>query len=196
VYNELYRAWKSEKSSEKTQPLASDFYQRVQMYLNGLEQDSATLEANTLQGRLTLKEKEVVTRLLRELKETRIQKLVNITKHRGDMDATGLTEEERTLVKGIDDSLQTFELGRNEAAGTKNSTPEEPIQLSVVRFLQDIPEIVGTDLKIYGPYKKEDVGSLPNQNAQALVKQGAAKEIEVRNFHKTAKKDDPDRHQQ
>jgi len=60
--------------------------------------------------------------------------------------------------------------------------------LSVVRFLQDIPEIVGTDLKIYGPFKKEDVGSLPNQNAYALVKQGAAKEIEVRNFQKTAQK--------
>ena len=188
MYNELYRAWKSEKSSEKTQPLARDFYQRVQMYLNGLEQDSATLEANTLQGRLTLKEKEVVTRLLRELKETRIQKLVNITKHRGDMDATGLTEEERTLVKGIDDALQTFEQGRNEVAGTKSPTAEETIQLSVVRFLQDIPEIVGTDLKIYGPYKKEDVGSLPNQNAQALVKQGAAKEIEVRNFTQNREK--------
>lgn len=188
MYNELYRAWKSEKTSEKTQPLASDFYQRVQTYLSGLEQDSASLEAHTLQGRLALKEKEVVTRLLQELKETRLQKLVNITKHHGDMDATGLTEEERNLVKGIDDSLQAFEQGRNEPASTANTTPEERIELSVVRFLQDIPEIVGTDLKIYGPYKKEDVGSLPNQNAQALVKQGAAKEIEVRNFHKTAKK--------
>jgi DNA replication factor GINS len=186
LYNELYKAWKSEKTSEKTQPLASDFYQRAQTYLSGLEQDSASLEAHTLQGRLALKEKEIVTRLLQELKETRLQKLVNITKHHGDMDATGLTEEERNLVKGIDDSLQAFEQGRNEPAGTANT--EEQIELSVVRFLQDIPEIVGTDLKIYGPYKKEDVGSLPNQNAQALVKQGAAKEIEVRNFHKTAKK--------
>ena len=186
MYNELYKAWKSEKTSEKTQPLASDFYQRAQTYLSGLEQDSASLEAHTLQGRLALKEKEIVTRLLQELKETRLQKLVNITKHHGDMDATGLTEEERNLVKGIDDSLQAFEQGRNEPTGTANT--EEQIELSVVRFLQDIPEIVGTDLKIYGPYKKEDVGSLPNQNAQALVKQGAAKEIEVRNFHKTAKK--------
>jgi DNA replication factor GINS len=49
-----------------------------------------------------------------------------------------------------------------------------------VRFLQDIPEIVGTDLKIYGPYKKEDVGSLPMQNAQALIKQAAARSVEVK----------------
>jgi DNA replication initiation complex subunit (GINS family) len=35
------------------------------------------------------------------------------------------------------------------------------------------------DLKIYGPYKKEDIGSLPKQNAQALIKQGAAKSIDI-----------------
>jgi DNA replication factor GINS len=196
LYNELYKAWKSEKSSEKTQPLASDFYQRVQTYLSGLEEDSASLEAHSLQGRLALKEKEIVTRLLQELKETRLQKLVNVTKHHGNVDATGLTEEEKSLVKSIDDSLQVFEEGGNEPAGNATATPEERIELSVVRFLQDIPEIVGTDLKIYGPFKKEDVGSLPNQNAHALVKQGAAKEIEVRNFHKTAQKDDTNRHQQ
>ncbi len=154
------------------------------------------MEAHTLQGRLTLKEKEVVTRLLRELKEARLQKLVSITKRQGDMDAAGLTDEEKTLVKGIEDSMKAFGQGRNEPARTGDVAPEEPIELSVVRFLQDIPEIVGTDLKIYGPYKKEDVGSLPNQNARALVMQGAAKEIEVKNFHKTAKKDDANRHQQ
>lgn len=192
----MYKAWRSEKSSEKTQPLANDFYQRVQTYLNGLEQDSISLEAHTIQGRLTLKEKEVVTRLLQELKETRLQKLVTITKNHGDVDSAGITEEERNLVKGIDDSLRAFEQGRNELDGAANSTPEVQIELSVVRFLQDIPEIVGTDLKIYGPYKKEDVGSLPNQNARALVKQGAAKQIEVKNFQKIAKKDDMNRHQQ
>jgi DNA replication factor GINS len=52
--------------------------------------------------------------------------------------------------------------------------------LTTVRFLQDIPEIVGVDLEIYGPFKKEDVASLPLSNAQALEKQGAVKAIEVK----------------
>ncbi len=196
MYNELYKAWKSEKSSERAQPLAGDFYRKVQAYLSGLEQDSAALEPHTLQGRLALKEKEVVTRLLRELKEARLQKLVSATKRQGDVDTTGLTDEEKTLVKGIEDSMKAFGQGKNEPARTEDATSEEPTELSIVRFLQDIPEIVGTDLKIYGPYKKEDVGSLPDQNARALVKQGAAKEIEVRNFHKTAKNEGSNRHQQ
>jgi DNA replication factor GINS len=185
LYTDLYRAWKSERTSEKTQPLSDDFYQRVENYLKGLEQDSASFDAHTIQGRLTQKEKEIVERLLQELKETRLQKLLNIARNRGDVNAADLTEEERNLVKDFDHSLQAFERGRKAPI---NSAPEERVELSVVRFLQDIPEIVGTDLKIYGPYKKEDVGSLPDQNAQALVKQGAAKEIEVRNIHKSVKK--------
>ena len=196
MYNELYKAWKSEKNSEKAQPLAGDFYRRVQAYLNGLEQDSAALEPHTIQGRLALKEREIVTRLLRELKEARLQKLVSVAKRHGDMDTTGLTDEEKTLVKGIEDSMKAFGQEKQEPVRTEDATSEETTELSVVRFLQDIPEIVGTDLKIYGPYKKEDVGSLPDQNARALVKQGAAKEIEVRNFPKTAKKNDANRHQQ
>jgi len=59
----------------------------------------------------------------------------------------------------------------------------------VVRFLQDIPEIVGTDLRIYGPYKKEDVGSLPTRNAQALIKQGAAKPIDISGLSQISEKE-------
>jgi DNA replication initiation complex subunit (GINS family) len=65
------------------------------------------------------------------------------------------------------------QIGKKQTATTRG-------ELGIVRFLQNIPEIVGTDLRIYGPYNKEDVGSLPIENARALVKQGAAKPIDVK----------------
>src|SRR5208282_2353735 len=37
-----------------------------------------------------------------------------------------------------------------------------------------------TDLTIYGPFKKEDVASVPSTNATALIDQGAAKVIEFK----------------
>ncbi|MBC7129615.1 hypothetical protein H5T51_00135, partial [Candidatus Bathyarchaeota archaeon] len=49
----------------------------------------------------------------------------------------------------------------------------------IVRFLKEIPEIVGIDMKSYGPYKPEDVASLPAENAEILIKQGLAVEIET-----------------
>jgi DNA replication factor GINS len=182
LYNDLYRIWKSEKTSEKTQPLPDDFYQRVQTYLIGLGEASTRSDEHNIQGRLAAREKEVAERLLQELKEVRLQKLLTLAQSRRDMNSIDLTEEERTLLKDLDKTLSMFEVDRKDLAVT------ERIELSVVRFLQDIPEIVGTDLKMYGPYKKEDVGSLPHENAQALIKQGAAKEIEIRNTQQAAKK--------
>jgi DNA replication factor GINS len=185
LYNDLYKAWKSEKTSQEPQPLSSDFYVKTEAYLSGLEQETTSIDDRTIKGRLTLKEKEVISRLLRELKETRLRKLLAIAQNGGTVNDENLTEEERTLVKDFNKSLQAFSQGKTEM---KPSTSEERVELSVVRFLQDIPEIVGTDLRIYGPYKKEDVGSLPDQNAKALVMQGVAKEIEVRAGFRPSKK--------
>jgi len=186
MYEDLYKAWKAEKTSLETQTLPSDFYQRTEIYVNSLVQESSSTDEHTPKGRLILKEKEVANRLLRELKETRVRKLLALTRDGKTINEADLTEEERKLVNDFDKSLQTF--SNALSAETKPPTAEERTELSVVRFLQDIPEIVGTDLRIYGPYKKEDVGSLPNQNARALVKQGVAKEIEVRSIVEFAKK--------
>ena len=49
----------------------------------------------------------------------------------------------------------------------------------VVRFLKDVPSIVGVDLKTYGPFKSEDVASLPIENARVLIRQGLAVEVEL-----------------
>jgi len=35
-------------------------------------------------------------------------------------------------------------------------------------------------MKIYGPFKPEDVASIPKENAKALIKQGVAAEVETR----------------
>ena len=144
--------------------------------MNGTEQNPPEDE-HTPKGRLLLREKEVVKRLLLELKDARLRKLVASAQNGIEINSANLTREERELAKDLETSLNAFKQERREP---KPPPSEEEVQLSVLRFLQDIPEIVGTDLKIYGPYKKEDVGSLPNQNAVALIRQGAAKEIEIR----------------
>ena len=179
MYQDLYRAWKEEKTSAVPQPLPQDFYRRVENYLQGLKSDSS--DSRTLQGQLNQKESDVATRLFQELKDTRIRKLVTATRDGREINSADLTEDEKKLVKSVSESLAATH-------ATKTSKPKtapvetESTTMSVVRFLQDIPEIVGTDLRIYGPYKKEDVGSLPSQNAEALMKQGAARMIEVRNM--------------
>ena len=48
-----------------------------------------------------------------------------------------------------------------------------------LRFVKATPSIIGMDMKTYGPFKVEDVASLPAENAKMLVKQGLAVQVEV-----------------
>ena len=50
---------------------------------------------------------------------------------------------------------------------------------AVLRFLKDVPAIIGADMKTYGPFKVEDVASLPIENAKVLIKQGLAEKVEA-----------------
>ena len=177
MYNEIYKAWKSEKICILPEHLANDFYQRANNYLKGLQEDSLSSDPHTLQSRLLIRERDIVGRLLDELREERLHKILENAKNGISVPEDGLTVEEQPLVHTLNSSLATF---REQKLETNNASPAlEQTELTVVRFLQDIPEIVGTDLRIYGPYKKEDVGSLPTRNAQALIKQGAAKAIDT-----------------
>ena len=114
-------------------------------------------------------------RLLGELRQTRIQKIISAAQNRIPIQQASLTEEEFGVLEKINQSLSS--LGQLPVQPQKEGLTDE---LRVVRFLEDIPEIVGVDLRIYGPFKKEDVASLPAPNAHVLERQGAAKSIEVR----------------
>jgi DNA replication initiation complex subunit (GINS family) len=178
LYNELYRVWKTEKTSEHPQPLPSDFYNRSAAYLKGLNEIGASNNANALQHRLTLKEKQVAERLLEEIKMTRLQKIADSSLKGKPINLHDLTDNEKTLAESLKASAATFSEVRTQSVGVESSTAG--MKLTIVRFLEDTPEVVGVDMKIYGPYKKEDVGALPKQNAEVFVKQGAAKPIDAK----------------
>jgi DNA replication factor GINS len=172
VYSDLYKAWRSEKASSVPQPLPHDFYQRTTIYLKGLAEELASTDVHTIQGRLLVREKEMTERLLDELRKTRLEKILLAAQNRVPIQSGDLTEEEMITVNEIRQSLSS--LGQPQRQGRLAD------ELIVVRFLQDIPEIVGVDLRTYGPFKKEDVASLPSANAYALERQGAVRAIEMK----------------
>ncbi len=49
----------------------------------------------------------------------------------------------------------------------------------LIRFTKNIPALVGKDLKIYGPFQKEDIARLPIQNASILIEENAAIKINI-----------------
>jgi len=47
----------------------------------------------------------------------------------------------------------------------------------VVRFLNEVDEIIGADLEKYGPFKTEDIATIPYENAQALIAKNIATKV-------------------
>ena len=49
----------------------------------------------------------------------------------------------------------------------------------VIRFLHEVDEIVGSDLEKYGPFKTEDIATIPYENAQALIAKNVATKVHL-----------------
>ncbi|HMK83048.1 MAG TPA: hypothetical protein VK503_04980 [Candidatus Bathyarchaeia archaeon] len=175
MYSELYKAWKSEKSNVVPQPLPSDFYQRATAFVKNLDDELSLAHANTLQSRLLARERDISKRLLNDIKQIRLHKIISGAQSHTPIQTGNLIGEEIALNANISQSLSS--LGQEHQQLVQDNSANA---LTTIRFLQDIPEIIGVDLKIYGPFKKEDVASLPLPNAQALEKQGAVKAVEVK----------------
>ena len=50
--------------------------------------------------------------------------------------------------------------------------------MKVLRFVKEIPALMGSDMKTYGPFWPEDIATLPSENARILIKQGVAVEVD------------------
>ena len=95
-----------------------------------------------------------------------------------------MKEESRML----DKKTTRARLMHRESENTKKLIKDQVIQVErkekpkkvLVRFVQEIPAIIGSDMNMYGPFRAEDIATLPPENAKILIKQGIAMEVEAK----------------
>jgi DNA replication factor GINS len=181
MYNDLYEIWKRELESSELEKLPPDFYSRVTDYLRKLREESRMLDKKTVKARLLKSEMRNVKRMLRELIRTRYKKLIRKMAKGEKVSLDVLTVEEQKIYTGaspLAEAYQSFVENLLRGNVLKMGVWREHKRV-VLRFLRDVPAIIGTDIKTYGPFKVEDVASLPAENAKVLIKQGLAEKIEV-----------------
>lgn len=181
MYNELYEVWKQELESPEFVRLPPDFYQRIAEYLRRIREESRMLDKKTVKARLLESEMRNVKRMLREVIQVRYNKLIRKAVKCERIPLEILSCEEKKIY------TSTLPLAEAYHNFTENLMQGQLLKLDiekehkniVLRFLRDVPAIVGVDMKIYGPFKVEDVGSLPAENAKILIKQGLAEKVEA-----------------
>ncbi|MEK0325202.1 MAG: hypothetical protein QQN63_05815 [Nitrosopumilus sp.] len=169
---------RAETLQEKIQKVSSDLYKQVAERLKELE--SVTDGDTGISNSIAEEEARILKQLTERLIELRLTKArKSILMDLGDLN---LTPEEKYLIEPI----ITYEKRRrtlNQALHKgRSSYLEEISQLAMnkyvtVRFKDSTDSIVGTDLKKYGPFEKEDVALIPIENARTLLKQGLLAQV-------------------
>ncbi len=183
MYNILYDAWLKEKENEELQGFPKDFYVKLAEYIGRIRREGRMLDRNSAKARLISQELSNVRRLMEELVTLRFKKLVNHATSAKPLKKEELTLEEERIFLELRPSFEKFQSLLKYSSQGKIINVEEKIESPkkmLLRFLKEVPAIVGADLKIYGPYSVEDVATLPIENAKVLVKHDVAMEIEIR----------------
>lgn len=181
MYDLLYDSWLKEKENIELQSLPKDFYAKLTEYITAIQKETRMLDKNSPKSKLLSQEFSRVTRLMQELIELRFRKIVELSGS-SEIQKSDLLANERETLRKLRATFENFQLflkkllqGKKQNVISNNITTES----SLLRFLKKFPAVVGSDLKIYGPFSVEDIAVLPIENAKVLTKQGVATNIEI-----------------
>ena len=121
---------------------------------------------------------EMATQLTSLLIQIRLDKISKST----DLEFGYLLDEEKFILDSQEEQEERIEMILSATINGKSKFLESISQnhktkTVVLRILQNVDEIVGADLEKYGPFKPEDIATLPYENAQALITKKVATKI-------------------
>ena len=183
MYDELYEAWKKEKENVEIQRLPKNFYAKIADYVKKIREERRMLDKKTTKAKLLNREFKSVKNMAEELVRLRYDKALKKSLAREIVPREVLTEEEEKKLYGeilpLSEAYQAFLKDILQGRLARIEREEKPKKM-LLRFVQEIPAIVGSDMKTYGPFEPEDIATLPSENARILIKQGVAVEVEAK----------------
>lgn len=181
MYNELCEVWKRELENVDLRGLPPSFYFTIADYVRRLREENRMLDKRAVKANLLRNEMRNVKRMVRELVRARYRKIIKSVAHGEQIPHDVLTVEEEEIYKRMLPCAEALSgLATDILHGhVPKVNVEQKHKRAALRFLKDVPAIIGADMKTYGPFKVEDLASLPIENARILIKQGLAEGVAV-----------------
>ena len=181
MYSELLQVYEQEIEKDELTKIPSDFYVRVADYVRRLKEEGRMLDRRTVKANLLKKEMQNARRMIRVLIQVRYVKIVRKTERMENVSPELLTSEEQEICtttsalseqfRGLTDDILKGRASRASIAQRHKRT--------ILLFSKEVPSVIGSDMKTYGPFEIEDLASLPIENANIMVNQGSAGKVEV-----------------
>jgi DNA replication factor GINS len=176
TYDEIQQTWKRELQNPELQPLRQGFFKDSASYIKRLRDAQRNLDPKSLKAVIMDEETKRLEQLLTQLIDRRLEKLWT---HANQDQSAKIESSEKQAYQDLSGISRHYEKLKEELL--QGREPSGPISrdrtMILVRFVKDVPSIIGVDLKTHGPFLKEDIAKLPFENAESLIRQGAAVEI-------------------
>lgn len=172
--NSLYSAVLREVESEAVQEVDPDLYDGIAEFVGGLKRQ----EFDDIEGKL----KDALVGMATELATTLVR--LRLEKNMSGPDFANLLDEEKYVLDSEEERQERAEVvlsailnGRSRLLASVSAAHKT--KSVTVRFLADADQFVGADFEKYGPYKAEDLATIPYDNAQALISKNAAARVRL-----------------
>ena len=151
-----------------------NFYRNLADFIGNLKKQEFDGIENKIKNTMI----EMVTELTSLLIQIRIDKISKTS----DLEISYLLDEEKFILDSQEDQRERIEMILSATINGKSKFLESLAQNHktkkiVIRFLNEVDEIIGADLEKYGPFKTEDIATIPYENAQALIAKNIATKV-------------------
>ena len=172
--NKLHHVVLRETESDTIQEINPDFYRNLSDFIGDLKKQEFDGVESKIKEAIIDTATELTT-LLINIRLDKISKLDNI-------DFKNLLDEEKFILDAEEEQRERIEMILSATINGKSKFLESISQnhktkTVVIRFLQEVDEIIGADLEKYGPFKTEDIATIPYENAQALITKNIATKV-------------------
>jgi len=167
TFETLSKIARDEKASPSLTRLPEDFFESVASYI------SKKMQLNEGGDNWELENAKMVLSDIMKIRERKIV-LSAFSFSDSGMEPPNLTPDEKALFDQAASMIMQFRTGRKKVL--------EPglEKKSIIAFLEDVPQFVGSDMSNYGPFGKGDIANLPEDVTRLLIEKGAARPLEAK----------------
>ena len=172
--NSLHHTVLRETESNSILEIEPNFYRNLSDFIGNLRKQEFDGVESKIKDALI----EMATELTSLLIHIRLDKISKSD----DFEIGFLLDEEKFILDSQEEQRERTEMILSATINGKSKFLESLAQNHktkkvVIRFLKEVDEIVGADLEKYGPFKTEDIATIPYENAQALIIKNAATKV-------------------
>jgi DNA replication factor GINS len=170
----LHNTVLQETEDDSLMEIDQNFYRNLSDFIGNLKKQEFDGVENKIKNSMI----DMATELTSLLINIRLNKISKSNK----IDIGNLLDEEKFILDSQEEQQERKEKILSATINGKSKFLESLAQNHktkkiVVRFLNEVDEIIGADLEKYGPFRTEDIATIPYENAQALIAKNIATKV-------------------